>query len=354
MIVIDGSHGVGGGQILRTALSLSVLLRLSFKITNIRLGRDKPGLRPQHSAAVKAAKDLCDASVEGNEVGSTELIFMPRRIAKNKLTIDIGTAGSITLLLQSILLPCVFAEKKTSIFLIGGTDTMMSQPIDYLKHVLMPHLKKYAEITVKLMKRGYFPKGGGEVEILIVPKGTREDIPERQPINLVSRGELAQIRGIVHASVNLHEAEVAERIADAAKRHLKDAGCPVTIKTEYTKTESDGAGITLWAIYTNRDGEIDDNNPVILGADALGERGMPSEEVGRKAAMSLRSAMESLAPVDIYLADQLLPFMALDDRSVMLTPEISDHCRTNMTTIEHFLPIKFVVVDKKISLSKLS
>jgi len=178
---------------------------------------------------------------------------------------------------------------------------------------------------------------------------------------------LAQMNNLVFNKVELLKTKAAkveevETFLKERKAYLesKEASVQEMIKqfdqnkTEYTKTDSDGAGITVWAIYTNRDGEIDDNNPVILGADALGKKGVSSEEVGRRAAMSLRKEIDALAPVDHYLADQLLPFMAVHDESVMLTPEISDHCKSNIQVIEQFLKVTFDIDGKKISLRKLS
>ena len=170
MININGSYLEGGGQIVRTALALSTLTGKPITIKNVRKGRSKPGLKNQHLNAVKALKELCNAKVKGDSLGSNYLEYVPGKLKFHNLNIDIGTAGSITLLLQALLPVIIFADKKITVKIIGGTDTKWSQPIDYFVNVFLPHLKKYADFETSLEKRGYYPKGNGRFILKIKPK----------------------------------------------------------------------------------------------------------------------------------------------------------------------------------------
>ena len=170
MIEIDGSYCEGGGQIMRTALALSTITGKPFKVSNIRKGRCTSGLKNQHLYCIEALKKLCNADVKGASIGSECVEYSPGKIEGKTISIDIETAGSITLLLQALLMPCCFADKKTRLRLKGGTDVKWSMPFDYFKEILLPQLRKYDNIDVSLQRRGYYPKGGGKVDITIKPK----------------------------------------------------------------------------------------------------------------------------------------------------------------------------------------
>jgi len=347
MIELDGSHGEGGGAILRQALALSAATGKAFRITNIRKGRCNPGLAPQHLAGVNAAKNLCNAEVKGHAIGSTEISFKPDEVKGGRYKIDIGTAGSITLLLQSIMLPSIFSGKKLSFQITGGTDVKWSQPFDYFKFVFLPQMRRYADIEANLFKRGYFPKGGGEVKLTINGKYTsKDDLPS---ILLTEQKNLLQIKGVSHASMDLEKPRVAERQAESARLELNELKIPVDINHEYSNTYSTGSGLTLWAIYG--DEEIDLNNPVVLGADSLGDRGKKSEAVGREAADNLISMIKSNAAVDKYLIDQLIPFLALAG-GLIKTSEITKHVKSNIYVAEKFLDAKFTIKDNVVSCEK--
>jgi len=350
MIKLDGSHGEGGGAILRQALALSIVTHKPFKIINIRKKRCNPGLAPQHLAAVNAAKDLCNAEVKGHFIGSTEISFNPGEVIPGRYTINIGTAGSITLLLQSLLLPSIFSGKKISFQITGGTDVKWSQPFDYFKFVFLPQMNRYAEIETSLFRRGYYPKGGGEVKIRIKGKYALDNETDKIPaILLLNQKKLLQIRGISHASYDLGKSSVAERQAESARLSLETLGAPFNIKNEYSKTPSTGSGITLWAVFG--EDEIDFENPIILGADSLGERGKKAEQVGREAASNLLAVINSGAPVDKYLADQLIPFLALTG-GLIRTNEITSHLKSNIYVAEKFLGVKFSIKDNIVSCEK--
>src|SRR3989344_6611665 len=170
MITIDGSHLEGGGSIVRVALALSTLIGQEFKVINIRANREVSGLKAQHLESILALKEICGAETSNIQVGSKELWYKPGRIKGGKYRIDIGTAGSISLSLQGIILPCLFAPKKVSLEIKGGTCGKWQASVDYLQNVLIPHLTRFAKIELKIIKRGYYPKGGGEIILEISPK----------------------------------------------------------------------------------------------------------------------------------------------------------------------------------------
>ncbi len=347
MIHIDGSFLEGGGQILRTSLALSTLTGQAFSISGIRKGRSKPGLKPQHLNGVNAAQQLCDADVTGDEPNSQDLVFKPNQAESKDLSIDIGTAGSVTLLMQAVLLPAIFGSEPVTITLKGGTDVRWSQPYDYFTHIFLKSVEPFAETETTLLRRGYYPKGGGEVQVTCRPKfgilgykdfpsrldELRRDLPE---MNLEARGELEAIEGISHASSKLKG--VPERQAKQAQKVLEGLGCPVSIKTEYSDSRCPGSGITLWATFAGGG-----TWPVRLGGGGLGERGKKAEKVGEEAATKLLKEIHSNAPVDKYLADQLLPLMPFLSSARYKASEITPHCQTNMYVIKRFLPVEFSV-----------
>ncbi len=351
MITLDGSYREGGGQIVRTALGLSTLLQKPFSVDKIRIGRPQPGLKNQHLHCILALQQLCNAQLNGATLGSTQLEYAPQAIRAKYLTIDIGTAGSIPLLMQSLWLPLVFGKQKTTLTIIGGTDTEWAMPADYLREVFVPQLRKYAYIDVKLEKRGYYPKGGGKMTFVIKPKFSFDSIKNASPVELIEQGKLVQIKGISHASTDLEKAQVAERQAHAAEAVLNKVGYPVQISMEYQQTLSTGSGITVWAIFANNHGEVDPHNPVRLGADCLGEKGLPAEAVGTRAAERLMAEIRSGVACDAHLADNLLPFMALTGGGLR-TSQVSEHALTNIYTIEKFLPARFSVEGNTIRCEK--
>jgi len=348
MIKISGDHIEGGGQIARTALALSTITQKPFEIDNIRKGRAKPGLKNQHLFCIKALEKLCNAKAEGAELGSTHLKYWPGKIKGQTISIDIGTAGSITLLLQSLLIPSILADTKVRLKITGGTDTQWSPQFDYLNNVIIPSIRRYTEkIEIKLEKRGYYPKGGGKVDIKIKPKFSQKNIQEASKIDLTEQGNLIQIKGISHASLDLQKAQVAERQAKAAKLMLNKLNCPIQIQSEYSQTLSTGSGITLWAIFSKDPDEIDINNPIIIGADILGERGKRSEQIGKEAANKLSEEINSKAPVDQHLADNLIPFISIFKGKIKAS-KLTKHTLTNIYTCEQFLGNIFKV-DKESS-----
>jgi RNA 3'-terminal phosphate cyclase (GTP) len=345
MISIDGSYMEGGGQILRTSLALSSLTGQPFEITGIRKNRPEPGLKAQHLSCIRAFEALSGSRWTDAVEGAESLAFFPSAVKGRTFSLDIGTAGSVTLALQSLILPCIFAESKVRIKITGGTDVAWSPPADYFANVFLPHMRKFCEsIEFKLMKRGYYPKGGGMAELIIKPKFQISSMADLAIVNeilpkisLVCQGQLAFVKGVSHASTDLEKAEVAERQARAAKCLLGNA----SIRSEYSESLSTGSGLTLWAVFSEKD-EVSTINPVLLGGSSLGEKGKKSEVVGAEAAKNLLAQVKSNAPVDSYLADQLLPFLALSGGS-MKASEITRHSLANIYVIEQFLGKQFSI-----------
>ncbi|MBW2967051.1 RNA 3'-phosphate cyclase, partial [Candidatus Woesearchaeota archaeon] len=229
-IDIDGNFLEGGGQIVRTALGLSTLTGKPFKVNNIRKGRKVPGLKHQHLSAIRSLQQLCDAKTNKIELGSTELTFEPGALKPRTLGIDIGTAGSITLLLQSLWVPLMLPKAQGDKFRLkikGGTDTKWSMPLDYMQEVFFPQLQRYADVQMNPIKRGFYPKGGGEIDLKIKGKYSFHTAGEAPKIELGQQGHLIQIKGISHASTLLENAQVAERQAKAAKHLLTKYDVPV-------------------------------------------------------------------------------------------------------------------------------
>jgi RNA 3'-terminal phosphate cyclase (GTP) len=332
MIEIDGSYGEGGGQILRTAVALAAYRETPCKIRNIRKGRPTPGLRPQHAAGVQALAALCHAEVSGLHVGSAEVTFKPGMIAGGTLRIDVGTAGAIGLILQTIMLPAAKALSPLLLTIRGGTDVPWAPTIGYCQEVTLPVLSQmgYAgEVT--LTKRGHFPRGGGEVSVAL----KKADL---SPSQLLEPGQIKVIRGRSHAADALKQRRVAERQQEGAMACLKKSGVPCEIAVEYGPAASVGSGIDLWAVA----------NHTRLGANALGARGKKAEEVGEEAASALIRQLNSGAALDEWMGDQILPFLAVagGESSISVT-RITDHLRTNLWVINHFLPIETQIKEEK-------
>lgn len=331
MLEVDGSYGEGGGQILRSAVALSSLMLKPFRIFNIRAKRSNPGLRPQHIAAIKAVAMVSDANVKGLSVGSSTIEFYPRRRKGGSFNIDVGTAGSISLVLQALLPASAFADSDITIRIRGGTDVRWSPTIDYVKEVLAPILGKMGfKVEIEVPKRGFYPKGGGEVVCKCRP------VRFLRAVTLVDRGELYGIKG-KSLCCNLPR-HVAERQAKSAARVLREHGYENTsINIEHLPDRSclsPGSSITLWAVCEGG----------LLGADALGERGKPAEKVGEEAGRMLVEELRSRACVDRHCADMLIPYMAIaKGKSEIRTSVLTLHTKTNIWLTEMFTGAKFSI-----------
>ncbi|RME31544.1 RNA 3'-terminal phosphate cyclase [Candidatus Woesearchaeota archaeon] len=330
MLHIDGSHGEGGGAILRVALGLSVLTGKPFRITNIRSGRPKPGLKHEHLHCIRILQRVCDAKATDVALGSEEVTFIPGPVKSTRFTYDLETAASTTLVAHSIILATAFSGKNIQLTLRGGTDVKWSIPADYLANVLKPALIPVADVTVQTVRRGYYPRGGGELFVRV--KGKAPGAP-LAPLDFTERGKLMAIKGLAHATTELQDAEVAERIAHAAKSVLAPLGAPVALQCAYSTAASPGAHCVLWARF---------DKSGLLGASALGERGVRAETVGADAARELAALIESKAVIDEHLADLLVPFLGVCG-GAFTTAAVTKHLTSNIAVTEQFLETTFSI-----------
>lgn len=330
MLTIDGAYHEGGGQIIRTSVALSALTGNPVRIINIRAKRCNPGLQAQHVVGILSLAKLCGAKTTGVEIGSNAVEFIPKEIKGGEYSVDVGTAGSIPLVLQTLILPAIHAKEPVNFEISGGTDVKWSPTIDYTKHIFFYFLEKMgADVKIDILKRGFYPKGGGAVKAAIKPaKMARLELA-----NSGHRGEKCKIRIWSAASECLKNARVAERQADGANRIFQGimAAGNITERTiEYAQSLSAGSSILIQADYEN----------CRLGATALGELYKPAEKVGEEAALLLEKQMRSGACLDEWMADQIVPYLALFGGSVKVA-EITPHAETNMWVVEQFLNIKF-------------
>jgi RNA 3'-terminal phosphate cyclase (ATP) len=321
---LDGSYGEGGGQILRTAVALSAVTGKSIEIDNIRRARPKPGLAAQHVKAVESIALICGAKIEGCRLGSTYLSFKPGKIKGGLYEIDIGTAGSISLFLQCLMPAAMYAPETINIKITGGTDVLWSPTIDYLRFVTLSALSQTGyNCDIRLIRRGYYPRGGGCIEAVINPSSLKKKSFDKNTCILVE--------GLSHSSgLPPH---VAERQAASAEKLLREEGYNTRILRETpdlnTGHQSTGSGITLWC--------------GTAGGSALGKPGLRAEKVGGSAAEAILSELKSGAGVDVYLADQLIPYLALAGGGSFTTRMITPHTKTNIWVTEQFLDVKFMI-----------
>jgi RNA 3'-terminal phosphate cyclase (ATP) len=323
MIEVDGSFGEGGGQVLRTAVALAAVLSKEIHVFNIRAGRAEPGIRPQHMTGVKAAAELCSGHLEGLAVGSTEFVFRPGKLKAGSFRFDVGTAGSVTLVLQTLMPILAFAPGPVQLEITGGTDVKWSPPIDYLRLVTLPILKRIGyNGNLMIVRRGHYPKGGGLVSF------STQGPSKLQPLTNDKSGSTSRIHGISHATdLPRH---VAERQAISAKKRLEEAKLPspsIDVETVDDKSQlSPGSGIVLFA---------ETHNGTILGSDALGERGKPAEEVGSTAGKILIEEISSGAVQDRHMGDMIVPYLVLaEGQSEVSVSRVTQHTRTNVKVAE--------------------
>ncbi len=323
MIEVDGSFGEGGGQVLRTAVALAAVLSKDIHVFNIRAGRAEPGLRPQHMTGVKAAAELCSSELEGLRVGSTEFTFKPGKLRAGTFRFDVGTAGSVTLVLQTLMPIMAFAPGSVQLEITGGTDVKWSPPIDYLRLVILPILKKIGyKAELETVRRGHYPKGGGLVKFSTQGSSILHSLTDKSP------SSITKVYGISHAvALPRH---VAERQAAAAENCLEKAKLPApSIDLEVVDDRRElgpGSGIVLSA---------ETQNGNILGSDALGERGRPAEEVGSTAGRVLVEEVESKTTLDRHMGDIIVPYLVLaGGTSEVSISRVTQHTQTNVKVAE--------------------
>ncbi|MFH8080744.1 MAG: RNA 3'-terminal phosphate cyclase [Candidatus Aenigmatarchaeota archaeon] len=332
MIHIDGS--LGGGQMLRSAISLSALTGKGVKITNIRKGKKdaKPGLKPQHMTVVKILGDFCNAEINGLKENSLEIEFKPWQITARDRKIDIGTAGSISLFIQAVLPVLIFAEKEVNLQIKGGTDVAWSPTINYIKFVFLPMIRKMGiNAGLEIERHGFYPRGGGQVKLLTEP------VKKIKPMVAIERGNFKGLH--VETTIGKYTKEYAERIARSCMSIFeylvpKDK---ISIGIKADKTDDFGISLLLCATFDNS----------IIGLDGLNERGSDVEKFAIKISTDFERVLKSDAVIDKFLADQLLIYMALaKGESKIKVEEITEHCLTNIHVIEKFLPVNFQIDEK--------
>jgi RNA 3'-terminal phosphate cyclase (ATP) len=332
VLEVDGSEKSGSGTILRISVALASILNEDLHIYNIRKKRSSPGLRPQHLEAVLTAARLSDAEVRGAELGSEEIRFTPREIRGGRVDADIGTAGSIPMLILTVLPICLYAKRKVDLRVFrGGTDVRHAPTINYIQHILLPTLRRMGvETALKIEAYGYYPRGMGEVRLQVHPSD------RLKPLRLPEFGEIREIRGLSVCTF-LQNRRVAERQAESAERHMRARGYESEIDVLYDSSNplQKGSSLVLWA---------ETDSDVTLGGDAIGELRKPSEAVGREAAENLLKELEARPTVDIHLADMVVPYIGLaDGESFFKCRELSEHLESNIWLTEKILGVRFDV-----------
>lgn len=319
-VEIDGARGEGGGQILRTSLALSIITKKPLHIRQIRAGRKRPGLQPQHLACVDAAAKLCHAHVKGADVGSQDLEFVPGADCTEHLTIDIGTAGSTTLAVQTILVPAIASGRALHATVIGGTHNPMAPPFEFLDRVFLPHLRAMgAHVTLTLDKHGVFPGGGGRIAIEVRPGS------KLAPIAVLEAGPITGKRAsCILARLPTH---VADRELAIVRERFK-------IPVEDCQTiDVKGGPANVLMIEIERAG----SREIVT---AHGEKGLRAELVAERACNEMDAYLAANVPVGDHLADQLLLPMAVAGGGRFRTRSaLSPHATTNIETIGRFLDV---------------
>lgn len=322
---VDGSQGEGGGQILRTSLALSCVLGKPVEVINIRKTRKKPGLQPQHLTAVKAAAMICRAHVEGAELSSTSLLFSPGDVVSGDYSFDVsekqGSAGSVSLVLQTIFLPLCFAASPSTVMVIGGTHVPWSPSFHYLKQVFAPALSRIdVTIDLEIEQWGWYPLGGGRVIARVIPKNGLASLM------IPGRGKFVQASGI--SAVSNLPRNIAVRQRDAALKALARRGFDAEI--EIISAPSRGKGTSVFLLVRSEN--------ITAGFDALGAIGKRAEEVADEACGALFEYMDADAALDPHLADQIIPYLAFGrEKSEFTTSRITKHLLTNIWVVKKFI-----------------
>lgn len=331
VLVLDGA--VGGGSVLRLGLGLAIALQRPVRVINVRQGRPNPGLQAQHLAGLRAAAQLCQARLEGVQIGSREIEFHPSSIQTDRLKLQIETAGSVALALQPIQIALARSAHQVETEIEGGgTYVQWAPPLAALEHVNFALLARWGfPASVEIEREGFYPKGGARVRARVGPALITK------PFDFSEQGRLREIRGLSLASQHLQKSRVAERQAEAAHKLFgrELSGIALEIETRYVETLSPGSAVVLWA----------DCEKTILGGDALGERGVPAEEVGERAASALLTELRSGATLDRHMADQIIPFLALFGGRFFCI-ELTDHIKTNIWVAEQITGERFTVIER--------
>jgi RNA 3'-phosphate cyclase len=324
MLVLDGSYGEGGGQIIRTALSLAALVGRSVCCENIRSGRPQPGLRPQHLTAARALAKITKAALQGDEIGSTRLTFSPQGIFAGSYVFDVaaktGSAGSVALIAQTLLPVLLLAPFPSTLVIKGGTHVPFSPSAHYLASVFLPALREMGPATeLEIRQWGFYPQGGGEIHLYLHPA------PGLEPIEWLTPPKFEDFQAL-SAAANL-PAPVVQRQSQSLRRCLP---VPLPLQEKFPPSRGRGSFVFLWGPHA--------------GFSALGVPGKPAEQVAAEAAQALKKFVASKSGIDCHLADQIVLYAVLANGSSAFTTEaITSHLLTNIWVIEHFLEAKFTI-----------
>jgi len=323
-VMLDGSMGEGGGQILRTALGLSALTGQSFCIERIRAGRKKPGLQAQHLTAVLAAAQICQARVEGASLGSQELAFWPGPVCGGRYEFDVGTAGSTGLVLQTVLPALALAKNPAELILRGGTHNPLAPAFDFLDEVFLPILRRMGcQVEAELEAYGFYPAGGGRIRVRIHP------VEHLQGLELLHRGRV--LDRSIYAVLSRLPRHIAEREVETARKHLGwEKKC-----TRILEVPSAGPGNYI-AIRIQCE-------QVTELFTAFGQLKVPAEKVASEAARQADQWLRAEVPVGPHLADQLLLYLALAGHGVFRTQQPTLHTQTNLEVVRRFLHRNLVI-----------
>jgi len=320
-IVVDGSYGEGGGQLLRYASALSVVTGRTLEINNIRRGRSAPGLRPQHLCVLRSLRSLSDGYLVGDEVGSTKIEFVPKNVVSGCYMIEVGTAGSATLVLEAVLLACINSPGRFVFEVSGGSDVMWSPGWDYFCNVFVALLRRMGlQIKCDLLRRGYYPKGGGKMRLTCV-------VPERlTSLSLIKKQNYGCVEGIIHGwGVDDH---VFSKISHYLSKKALKNNIGLNIRTDISQSDSVGVGVSLWS-HGSFGG--------IVGSSLVGRRGLSSETVAKTVFDELFFEMNGGFSVDYRGFDQILPFLAVTTgNSEVVIRTLSSHASSALWLIEQF------------------
>lgn len=329
-VFIDGSLGEGGGQVLRTSLTLSCITGKHLYINNIRANRPKPGLGKQHLVCVEAAREICNADCSGAAIGSKVIDFEPGEVRAGNYNFDISSAGSASLVMQTVLPVLFTAGVQSSVTVTGGTHNQWAPPFDFLKDSFLPAIKAACfDADCRLKKYGFYPAGGGKIVFDIWPR--QDDTNGR--IDLCEPEKNAKI------SAKIYTSKLSPQIADKQHKLLLNSGLNIETIEHTDVTDSISAGNCVMICVTG------DNRRIVF--TGFGAKGKPSEKVINEAAGEARNFLNSGAAIDHYLADQLLIYMAMRKDGCFTTNLLSKHLTTNIEVIKKFLPIDFAVEQRK-------
>ena len=329
VLEIDSSRGEGGGQMVRTSVALATLTGTTTRLTRIRENRPTNGLSKQHTTAVNAISQMTGSKITGNHIGSSELLVEPGDSQVPELSLDIGTAGSISLVIQATLLAARDYKERFTLDLKGGTNVMWAPPIDTYSMVLFPLMERMGiHASVDIIQRGFYPIGGGEAKVTLEPMG------RIKPLVLDTLGEFKGIHGLCFIQ------HLSDRIGydmmDACKK-VFNGKYDLDIEFQRCEGTSRGAGMVLVAEYENG----------LLSSNVLSSKGHSPQQSGLDVASELLQEMSSGSTIDIHTADQLLPYMAMaEGKSSFIVSRISKHLLSQMDTLESFLDVRFGVERK--------